>query len=111
MADREEIDFFRIHYKCKMGTREIVCERTQSFAGMRAPVAEQHHIFEGRIWCLTNVKRSSAYVRARYCALLKAMQQEFLGELLEMQALCSVLCGLHNAQPEVRDHPNYMKFS
>ena len=29
------------------------------------------------------------------------MRQEFLGELLEMEALCSVLCCLHNAQPEV----------
>jgi hypothetical protein len=48
-------------------------------------------------------REDSVGLRATYWALLKSMQQEFLEELLEMQAVCSVLCCLHSAQhPEVR---------
>ncbi len=70
-------------------------------AGMQASVSGNTFIIEEHTRRLKNVSRSSSYVRARYWALLRAMRQEFLGELLEMEALCSVLCCLHNTQPEV----------
>lgn len=51
-------------------------------------------------------------LRALYWALVKKMQEEYLEELLEMQALCSFLSCLHGPQqPEVRSLNVYRALS
>ena len=47
------------------------------------------------------------FLRRLYITLLRNLRQQYLEDLLEMQAICTLLCGIHSpAQKQVWSSPS-----